>query len=65
MVRMSDSGMKRLEPPTEEERRRALEALDRIEARHKQLLAERGGRWFPSAAEVIRELRDEQELDSR
>jgi hypothetical protein len=62
MVRMIDSKSRR-EPPTPEERERALELLERIRLRREEMLAARGGRYFTSAAEVIRELRDEGEED--
>ena len=47
-----------LPPSTAEERARALEALDRLRRRRERLPAERGGEFFPSAADVIRELRE-------
>ena len=59
IVRMSDSAMRRLPPPTPEEREQALKALDELEELHRELLAARAGRPFPSAVEVLRELRDE------
>ncbi len=46
-------------PPTPEERERALAAIERIRRRHVELLAARDGRWFPSAADVLREARGE------
>jgi hypothetical protein len=65
MVRMTDS-RKEWVPRSPEEYERALEALARLRRWHEQILAERGGRYFTSAAEVIRELREErdQELDA-
>ena len=48
-----------ISPSSVEERNHALAALDRIERRHKGLLAARGRAWFPSAVEVLRELRGE------
>ena len=65
VVRMSDSKLTRLPPPTSEERERALAALDRIERRHKEMLAAREGRYFPSAVEVLREIRGEQDEDAQ
>ena len=63
MVRISESG-KPLPPPTPEERERALAALDRIEERHRRWLAARGGRYFPSAVEVLREIRGEEDEET-
>ena len=60
MVRICENG-KPLPPLTDEERERALEALDRIEERHRRLLAARGGRYFPSAVEVLWEIRGEED----
>jgi hypothetical protein len=62
MVRMSD-GKTGWVPPMPEERERALEALERLRRWREQILAERGGRYFTSAAEVIRELRDERDRE--
>ena len=60
MVRMSDGKSTRLPPPTPEERERALKALDELEQLHKELLADRGGRPFPTAVAVLCELRGEE-----
>ena len=54
----------RMRSPSDEERARADMALDRIERRHKRLLAARDGVWFPSAVEVLRELRGESDEDT-
>lgn len=64
MVRMSDTEVKRLPPPTLEERERALRALDELEQFHRELLAARGGRPFPSAAEVLREVRGDDDAET-
>ena len=63
MVRLSVNG-KPLPPLTPEEREWGREALERIRLFRAKLLAERGGQYFTSAAEVIRELRDELDADS-
>lgn len=62
MVRIVD-GTKPIPPPTEEERREALAAIDRIDRLRQELLAARGGRYFPSAVEMLREMRGEQDED--
>ncbi len=63
MVRLSDASYERSPSPTPEERDHALAALDRIRRRHAELLAARGGVPFPSAVEVLAELRAERERD--
>ena len=63
MVRVSVNG-EPLPPLTPEERERALAALERIEERHRRLLAARGGRYFPSAVEVLREIRGEEDEET-
>lgn len=63
MVRMGNTKLKRLPPPTAEERARALAALDDLERLHQEMLAARGGRPFPRSVDVLRELREEQGCD--
>lgn len=60
MVRIVD-GSGSISPLTQEERRTMGETLERIRARRERMLQERNGRYFPSAAEVIRGLREEQD----
>ena len=64
MVRIVDPRGGWPPPPTPEEREEALALLERIKQRRERLLAARGGKPFPGAAEVIRELRDEADADS-
>ena len=64
MARLSESGLKRSPPPTPEERERALAALADLRRLHQELLAARGGKFFPSSVEVLRELRGEMGEDT-
>ena len=63
VVRVTDTKTSRLPPHTPQEREQALAALDRIRRRRARMLAARAGKFFPSATEVIRELREESEQD--
>lgn len=64
MVRINDSSLNGRPAPTKAERTRALEAIARIERRHAEMLAARGGRFFPSAVEVVREIRGDTDEES-
>lgn len=57
MIRMTDYTTK-LPPPAREERQRVIELLERIRLRRERMLTERGGRYFPPAADVMREVRE-------
>jgi hypothetical protein len=59
MFMLSDTDLRRAPPPTPVERERALQALEELERFHAELLAARGGRPFPSAVDVLREVREE------
>ena len=63
MVRMSESTMRRLPPPTPEERERAWAALERIKRRHAELLAANGGELFPNSADEIAALHAERDAE--
>ena len=64
MVRMSDGRTDRVPSPTADEREQALALLRRVRQHREQMLAARGRRYFDCAADVIRELREEQEHES-
>lgn len=48
-------------PLTEEEKSQFLVALERSRELRQRMLAERGGRLWPSSAEEIRQMRDDRE----
>ncbi len=50
-----------LPPLTPEEQQRVREALDRAAQIRAQLLAERGGRFFPSSGKLVDDMRAEAE----
>ena len=63
MPRMAEDLFHRSPPLTAEEQQRAREAIARSKARHKQLLAERGGVLFADSAELITQLREERDRE--
>ena len=63
MVRMSDSTMRRLPPPTPDERERARAALERIKRRHAKLLAANGGKLLSKSADEMTEVRAERDAE--
>ncbi|MGI8554094.1 MAG: hypothetical protein ACR2PL_25410 [Dehalococcoidia bacterium] len=50
------------QPLTEEEKQRALVAVEQARRRHSDQLTERGGRPYPPSWELLNELRDERTL---
>lgn len=63
MVRIRNHELPQLPTPTAEDRMAALETLERLRRWREEVLAARGGRYFTSAADLIRELREEEDHD--